>query len=263
MKLVDIVVYPIKSLRGVHLKESEVLESGLKWDRRWMLIDSENNFLSQRSHPSMVKVGVEILTDFIRVFDITNHANSLEFPVGIVLDEEVETSVWGHSSGSFVYPDIYNDWFSNYFNEPVRLVRMNPNKMRQRPLDVEPKSTSLSYADGYPFLVLSKASVQQVSTAIGTEIDIRQFRPNLVIDDCKAFEEDKLNNFAVGDVLFNMIKACKRCQIIGINQDSGVSSKQPTAYLSKTRRVGNHIIFGMNAALLKPGTIRIGDTISK
>ena len=140
---------------------------------------------------------------------------------------------------------------------------MNPSNQRHRKLDVTPFESDLSYADGYPFLVLSKASVRYISEQIGEPIDIRQFRANLILDDCEAYAEDQLKQFNIGEVSFNMVKGCKRCQVIGINQDTGKSSKQPTSYLAKTRKVGNHIIFGMNAALISPGTIHVGDIISK
>lgn len=263
MHLAEIIVYPVKSLGGVSLKESTVLQSGLEFDRRWVLVNENYVFVSQRNLPKMATLAVNINTDSIYVHEKNNEQNGINIPIDPISNNPINVTVWDDEIESFAYKSEINDWFKNYLGQKLILVKMNPDKMRQRSLTVEPFQSKMSYADGYPFLVLSKASVQQISDEIGESIDIRQFRPNLILDDCLPFEEDEMKQFSIGEVKFNMVKPCKRCKMIGINQDSGASSNQPILYLSKTRKEGNHIIFGMNAALRSSGTIHVGDKISK
>ncbi len=263
MHLSEIVVYPVKSLGGIQLSEAKVIQSGLEYDRRWLLIDQENRFVSQRTMPVLTTLAVQIRDKAIYVHEKQNETNGIEIPWTLTSEQPVTVTVWDDQIQSYQYPNHINQWFSNYLNKPVRLVKMSAEKPRTKQLQVAPYNSTMSYADGYPFLVLSKASVEKISQEIGEQIDIRQFRANLIIDGCEAFAEDQLQEFSISDVHFQMVKPCKRCQVIGIHQDTGVSSKEPIRYLSKTRKQGNHIIFGMNAALIKEGTIHVGDIIRK
>lgn len=267
MKLSEIWVYPIKSLGGISLKTSKAFPSGLEMDRRYMLVSPENKFMTQRQLPSMAELGTEFTGSGISVFEKSNPSNKIEIPHNFNSNSSITATIWGTEVDSFVAPELYNEWFSHYFGKDIRLVRMNSKVMRNRDLSVKPFKTDMSYADGYPYLVLSKASVQQLNNELELQgiqpVDMRQFRANLIVDECKPFEEDELTSFMVGDCHFNMVKPCARCPVITINQDTGVSTKQPLNHLAKTRNVGNKVIFGMNAALVSGSTINKGDKISK
>lgn len=267
MRLSEIWVYPIKSLGGVSLASSRVLESGLELDRRFMLVNEDNEFMTQRQMPTMATLGTRIKDTSISVFEKSNPSNEIQIPYRFDSEQSVKASIWEARVDSMVASQSYNEWFSDYFRKSVRLVRMNHEEMRSRKLSVAPYKTDMSYADGYPFLVLSKASVAQLNAELEelgeSAVNIRQFRANLIVDQCEAFEEDKLNSFTVGDCYFNMVKPCARCQVITVDQDTGLSSKQPLKHLAKTRNSGNKVIFGMNAAFVSGSTITAGDEIVK
>lgn len=267
MRLSEIWAYPIKSLGGVSLATSTVLESGLALDRRFMLVNEDNEFMTQRQLPAMATLGTKIHENCISVFEKSNPTNKIQIPFTFESEQSVTASIWESRVDSMVASQTYNEWFSDYFRKSVRLVRMNNEEMRNRKLSVAPYKTEMSYADGYPFLVLSKSSVAQLNAELmelgESVVDIRQFRANLIVDECQAFEEDYLDSFKVGDCHFNMVKPCARCQVITVNQDTGLPSKQPLKHLAKTRNSGNKVIFGMNAAFVSGSTLNVGDEIVK
>lgn len=267
MKLSEIWVYPIKSLGGVSIASSKVLQSGLTMDRRFMLVDEDNQFMTQRQLPAMATLGTKINNNSISVFEKSNSTNEIQIPLIFKSERSISASIWESRVDSMVAAQCYNDWFSNYLEKTVRLVRMNNEKMRSRKLSVAPYMTDMSYADGYPFLILSRASVAQLNAELmefgESSVDIRQFRANLIVDECQPFEEDKLKSFRVGDCHFNMIKPCARCQVITVDQDTGQPSKQPLKHLAKTRNSGNKVIFGMNAAFVSGSQINVDDEVIK
>lgn len=262
MYLSEIWVYPIKSLGGISIKESSTLQSGLALDRRWMLIDKNDKFISQRTDSKLAELGVSIHKDHLSVYHKSNPEYNINIPFEFQIAGSTIASIWKAKVDSLIYPEPINKWFSEFLGFPARLIYMNMDNQRNRTIPFAPNIIELSYADGYPYLLLSKESVEQLNSEIDEHIDIRQFRANLIVEECKAFDEDLLDKFILGETEFRMVKPCKRCQVIGINQDTGVKSKQPTKHLSGTRRDGNGIIFGMNAALIQGSHIKIGDKIT-
>jgi uncharacterized protein YcbX len=160
-----------------------------------------------------------------------------------------------------LFKNEVNQWFSDYLSDEVKLVKQISFGNRSRSLNFKPNKIGLSYADGYPYLVLSKASVNDLSEKMGESVDIRQFRANIIIDDCFAFDEDELKKFKIGEIDFRMVKPCKRCPVININQDTGESNQQVVKAISTYRKSQNSIIFGMNAANIEEGTINVGDEL--
>ena len=263
MILSEIWIYPIKSLGGISISSSKTLTSGLELDRRFMLIDEADSFITQRQNPQLATLGVQLKDGFLHVFAKQNPDYSIDIPLEIPRENHTISSIWKSRVNSFVAPKELNDWFSDYLSQKIRIVSMDIENMRRRTLNVAPYKTDMSFADGYPYLALSKESVHQLNSEITEEIDIRQFRANLIFEQGKAFQEDNMKKFSIGTSSFRMVKPCVRCQVITINQDTGSKSKEPLAHLSKTRNKGNGVIFGMNAALLSEGVINVGDNITE
>lgn len=262
MKIASLWIYPIKGLGGIEVTSAIAKESGFQNDRRLMLVDKNNKFISQRSHPKLATLSTSIHENTLHLTNKANKDNQLTFNI-LETDNSsiVEARVWKSIVPSYVFNKEVNSWFSSYLDDDIRLVKQVDfsNRMRW----VKGKKIGMSYADGYPYLVLSMESVQDLSAKMGEEVDFRQFRANIIVNDCHAYEEDKLNRFQTENCTFKMVKPCKRCQVIDINQDTGVSHQKVVKALNSYRREGNSIIFGMNAAIVKEGVINIDETIKE
>ncbi len=256
--LSEIYIYPVKSLGGISVREAEVTDRGLKYDRRWMLVDYTGKFLSQRSHPLMSIIKVDISSDRLIFRDIRN---TEQFDVGI--DERsgkvIKSVVWDDAVETHHVNSIIDDWFGVILNTRCKLVFMPDESFR--PVDkryaAENEITSLS--DGYPFLVVGQSSLDDLNSKLEEKIPMNRFRPNLVLSGGYPFEEDDLKSFSIGDVFFYSVKPCARCVVTTINQQTAQKSDEPLKTLSKYRMVNNKVMFGMNLLHKGKGKINMGD----
>ena len=256
MKVSAIWVYPIKGLGGCEVDFAFADESGLENDRRLMLVDKNNTFISQRTHPRLATLATTLNGNLLKVSSKADKLNALEININSTIHSDVIiASVWKSRVESLAFDKNINDWFSNYLNDEVKLVKQSNFGNRHR--WVNGKKIGMAYADGYPFLVLSKESVQDLSERMNEEIDYRQFRANIIVEDCAAFDEDKLEKFTISDASFKMVKPCKRCSVIDIHQDTGEFHQKVVKTLQTYRREKNSIIFGMNAAIVNLSLIHI------
>lgn len=261
MKVAELWIYPIKGIGGQKLENAFATESGFLNDRRFMLIDENNKFISQRSHPTLACLEASILDEKLIVQDKVDSNKIINIDPEILQNHVIDASVWKSKVESQTFQNEVNQWFSNYLNDNVRLVKQKSFACRTRSLPFKPNKIGLSYADGYPYLVLSKASVADLAERMQEPVDLRQFRANIIVDDCQAYEEDLLKSFSIHEAGFKMVKPCKRCPVININQDTGESHQNVVKAVSKYRRQENSIIFGMNAANVKEGIVKVNEEL--
>lgn len=258
LEITGLFVYPIKSLGGIALQEAEISDRGLLYDRRWMLVGEDQVFLSQRSHPVMALLRPEIQDGALLV-----HAPSGE-PIRIEPKEEgqmMKVQVWDDVCDAYVYGQEVNEWFSTQLGMPARLVYMHDQSRRE----VDPRYASneeiVSFADGYPFLMISEESLQDLNGRLETPVPMDRFRPNIVVRGGEPYQEDEVKAFEAGGVTFTGVKPCARCQVITIDQKTTVSSKEPLKTLATYRRDGNKVLFGMNLLHQGSGTLRVGERL--
>lgn len=251
-----IVVYPIKGLKGISCLSANALKEGFENDRRYMLIDQDNRFLSQRTCKEMVSFETELLDDRIVVNYQSDKINFLkeEFSnvkmLATIWDDEVEVNE--------VSENISN-WFSNKLNRPVKLVCLNPTEKRIKNYSNREGSTEVSFADGYPYLIVGTASLDLLNEKLKQPIDMSRFRANIIIETKLPHEEDHWRKIKIGNAELEIIKPCTRCQVINIDQQKGTIFKEPLRTLSKYRNKNNKICFGANASCLTTGSITVGD----
>lgn len=260
--LSEIYIYPIKSLGGIKLNSVEFETRGLKNDRRYMLIDENNKFVTQREYPKMSLIKVDIDKDFL-----TCKFNDDILKVPVYPDNEfiVTVNVWDSYCKAILYNKEINDWFSNILNKNVRLVYMPESTNREVNKKYKINENDIvSFADGYPFLLASQSSLDDLNSKLDNEISINRFRPNFVIKGAIPFIEDESKEIIIGDYKFFIVKPCERCVITTINQETGERfGKEPLKTLSTYRKVNNKIIFGQNLiSELKEGNVRVGDRVS-
>ncbi len=266
MRVSEINIYPIKSLGGVELNDSIIEPRGLALDRRWMLVDQDGSFLTQRAFPQMATLGVSIGSDGLHV---TANGESIAVPFETSSYNEIDVSVWQSRCSAQVYDDSINRWFSQALQTNCQLVFM-PEETRRlvNPVyAVRQDEDVVSFADGYPILLIGQNSLSDLNGKLEKPVSMNRFRPNLVVAGCDAFAEDTWKQIKIGQSVFHIVKPCERCVITTIDQATGeFDGKDPLKTLASYRLVKKEseqkILFGQNLiAGGFGGTIRVGDQI--
>lgn len=258
--LSNIFIYPIKGCAGISLESAEVLDRGLQYDRRWMLVDDSGQFISQRSHPQLALFETAIIDEWLFVsYEDDTH----QVPLKDVGEDHRQVVVWDDTLKAYIANAEDSKWFSDRLGMTVTLVSMH--KDSHRPVDPRfsvSQKEEVSFADGYPFLILGHASMNLLNEKVtGEALLIDRFRPNLVFEGGTPHVEDTWRSFSVGEVAFHGVKPCARCQVTTINQQTGAQGKEPLLSLAKYRKLGNKVLFGQNCLLETGGTIKVGDQI--
>lgn len=261
-KLENISIYPIKSCAGIDLPSSEVLDRGFPLDRRWLLTDRDGLFLSQRKIPKMGQIKLTLSEDHLTV----NYPDKDPLLLDLNLQSNIkkDTQIWKDSIKGVWVNQESDDWFSEVLEQPVQLVHMNQKV--QRPLIKESlpddRSFEVSFADGYPYLLTSMDSLNDLNSRLSSPIPMDRFRSNLVISGYEAFAEDHWQKISIGEVEFLVVKPCARCQVTTIDQQTGESSKEPLKTLASYRKQNGQVMFGMNLVALNSGSVKLNDPIT-
>lgn len=267
MEISEINIYPIKSLGGISLSESVVEEKGLQYDRRWMLVDENGKFFTQREFPKMATFKVSLENEGLRV-SLENENLLIPFEENET-ENEIQVEVWNSKFTAQTLQNSINQWFSNALETNCRLVRMNQNSNRLvNPVYAVRKfQDKVSFADGYPFMLIGENSLEDLNSRLEKPLLMNRFRPNFVVKDSEAFAEDNWKQIKVGNIAFHIVKPCERCVMTTIDQAKGVSDgKEPLKTLSTYRLVKkdgeSKILFGQNLIAEKVGeTVKIGDKV--
>ena len=257
--LSDIFVYPVKALAGITQSQAEVRPRGLASDRRWVIVRPDGQFISQRSHPRLALIttrlttsGVELCAPDRQPMEILVPQDGPRRPVQIWQD---------HVSALSGNPEA-ESWLQEFLGEPCHLAWMDPLCQRPTKTDPEFPTTEVSFADGYPCLILSEASLTDLNERLATPLTMDRFRPNLVVSGCEAYAEDTWTTLTMGEVRFRAISPCARCSVTTIDQATGVSmAPEPLQTLATYRQVEKGVIFGVNLVVEKPGRIQMGDSV--
>lgn len=241
-------IYPVKSLKGI-LCDTVLLEQrGFQYDRRWMLVDNSGHFLSQRKIPQMALIEVE-LSDFglsLRAPDMPTLIIPYPDPQ-IELYDEMEVICWDDKITAQHINTAIDNWFSEFLELDCQLVYM-PDKAR-RPVDPDYSRNNdiVSFSDGYPNLLISEASLENLNNRVDMDLSMRRFRPNIVISGCEPYAEDRFKHFMINKVNFYAVKPCSRCIVTTINPKTGKKeSKEPLKTLAQYRNKNNKVYFGQN-----------------
>ena len=260
-KISEIYIYPVKSLPGISLQKSFVEERGLKFDRRWMLVDEENMFITQRLFPQMVFINVHIDNETLTFTHKRKSLETLNIPINKIPQEELSVEIWDDTCTAREYGNEINNWFSEALEFKCKLVYMPDSTERPTSTKYFPESKKVSFADGYPILIIGQESLNFLNAKLEYPADMIQFRPNIVFSGGQEHEEDKWNEIIIGGTKFNVVKPCARCVITTINTENATKNKEPLSTLSKYRNFNNKIMFGQNVISHSEGLINIGDQI--
>jgi uncharacterized protein YcbX len=250
-------IHPVKSCRGLAVDEARVTSRGFEHDRRWMVVDWDGKFVTARDDARLLAVRPSIEGRSL-VLDAPG-APTLRRPVR-ASGRRCRVTVWGDECEA-VRDDEASAWIGDVLGGPYALVHM-PDETR-RPVDLDPAEPEyvVSFADGFPFLLLSEASLADLNRRLERPAVMERFRPNLVIDGVAPYAEDELEGFRIGNVWFEGRKRCARCVLTTVDPDTGEAGAEPLRTLRSYRADDGRVLFGMNLVHRGEGTVRVGDPV--
>ncbi|MFT7588529.1 MAG: hypothetical protein ACI959_000740 [Limisphaerales bacterium] len=257
----ELFVYPIKSCAGINLSEAVVQDRGFKLDRRWMIVDSGGVFISQRDFPAMCLLTISLREEEMVIRNDRQLFAPLSIPLTQPENDPIDVLVWRSSCKAIPVSDKADDWFSKALGISCRLVYMPESTKRLVNPEFAKNEEIVSFADGYPFLVIGQASINDLNVKLTRPVSVLQFRPNIVFTGSPAYTEDNWEGIRIGETVFFRTKNCTRCNVISINPQTAEQDKEPLATLSKYRKEGNNIIFGAYLISSGKGLIKVGDQI--
>ena len=257
-------VYPIKSCAGVELPEVLLTETGLEFDRAWMVVGADGEFVSQRELPRMALIRPQM-----KQLEMVLRAPGM-LALHIAFDrveKPVRVKVWRDEVAAYDMGDIAAQWFSDFLSEPskpqaLRLVRFDPEHKRLSNMTwTQGVEAQNQFADGFPLLVASQKSLDELNeklVAAGhAAVGMERFRPNIVLAGIEAQDEDRVETMhiatAEGGARIAPAKPCTRCPIPDIDPATAISTPEVSGMLRAYRanaRVNGAITFGMNCIVL-------------
>ncbi|MDA1028747.1 MAG: MOSC domain-containing protein [Bacteroidetes bacterium] len=249
-------IFPVKALAGISVKSAVITAKGLQYDRRFMLIDASNRFITQRTHPQLTAFSVELEGNHLKI----NHATTgqIAFSAEPPESESFSAIVWNDTVQVSAVGDEVDQFFTEALNETVRLVGMPKTSHRQVNLMYGKEGDDVSFADAYPILLLGTASIDEFNSRIKTPVPLNRFRANIGVSGSQPWAEDIWNTVHIGNAEIQLVKPCERCIVIRTDQKTGERHDEPMKTLLTYRRMDNKVMVGMNCI---PTTSAIGAEI--
>jgi uncharacterized protein YcbX len=283
MNISQINIYPIKSLKGIGLESSVVEKRGLRFDRRWMLTDKDGMFFTQRETPKMAAVRIELGDDSLKAS--AEGFGELEVPMRPDAGVRQNVTVWQSTVEGEVYNGQVSEWFSEVLGRECQLVLMPESTERHVSEQFDSGEDIVSFADGYPLLLIGEGSLEELNRRIKENADksvrvpipMDRFRPSVVVRGSEPFAEDNWAKVRIGEAVFRVAKPCGRCVMTTIDQQKGeFDGKEPLRTLATFRKAADvrpvgyekyghtssMVLFGENLVPDNSGvTVNIGDEV--
>jgi uncharacterized protein YcbX len=253
-------VYPVKSLRGISVQQWPLQRTGLAWDRHWMLVMPNGRFVTQRQLPSMALIDTAIENEQLLLS--ANGKGQVSLPLHATAGDTFNATVWRDQCEVIAASEEASAWLTDVLNapQPLKLVRMAPGSEREQSCADRFGSHQTYFADAAPLLVANQASLDALNQTLqerqlGT-VDMRRFRPNIVVEGLNAFEEQRPQEWSGGDATIQLVDHCERCIMTTIDPDS--AEKHPDMQPYKTLAEINPMpdnpraaAFGVNAVVTR------------
>ena len=255
--------YPLKSAATEVLSHSLVGAQGLLGDRRWMLVDvASGRFLTQRALPAIGRITALWQVDGSLRLQAPGLA---ELQVAVPGSEAARrpVTVW---SDSLEVPDAGDEaaqWLQQVIGQPCRLVQVPEVLARQVDQQYAQPADRVGFADGFPLLLISQASLDDLSARVGRSLEMLRFRPNLVVTGCEPYAEDQWRRIRIGDLEFELVKGCSRCILTTLDPQTGErsSDREPLTTLKTYREREGEVYFGQNVLPRGCGELRLGQAV--
>jgi uncharacterized protein YcbX len=259
LRLTQLCLYPLKSAGGIRPSAWEIDQFGLRYDRRWMVVNRQGRLMSQRTNPRLALVRPTLDDSTLRL-DAPGHS-PLTLPIAPGGQPTVPVTVWGDTCLALGLGQGPSDWISNVLGSPGELVYMPDATVRPADPAYAPAGTRVSFADGFPFLLTSEESLADLNSRLPQPLPMNRFRPNLVIAGGESYIEDTLDRFDIGGIGFRAVKPCGRCVGTTTDQETAERGVEPLRTLAKYRRVGGEVMFGQNVVHFGTGRLTVGASV--
>lgn len=261
LKISELYIYPIKSLAGIAVNKARITEKGFEHDRRWLLVDKDNRFLTQREYPQMALLQQSIETNNLIITHKINK-QAIKIPINTAMSaNRVTVTIWDDTCIAEFVSDEADRWFTEMLGLKCRLVYMPDDTKRIVDQRYAPENSITSFSDAYPFLIIGQASLDDLNSRLVESLPMNRFRPNIVFTGGEPFEEDQYGHFTIGGINFYGVKLCARCIVTTIDQETAKKGKEPLKTLTSYRFKNNKILFGQNLIHEGLGEVAIGDEI--
>lgn len=259
--------YPVKAGAGNRMQEATIGARGFRWDRRWMVVEPDGTFMTQRAYPRLALVRPEFAEGRLRLhFGATQTGggeDSVEFGQPGDDADRMEVDVWGDRVVARRVASRADRWLSEKLGVECALVFMPDSTSRRMDSEEAGDDTIISFVDGHPFLLIGRASLRELNRRLPTPIAMDRFRPNIVIDGVGPFAEDDWERIRIGDVRFRVVAACTRCSVTTVDQSTGQKGEEPLATLADFRRNDEgKVVFGRYLVHQSEGRVSEGDEVT-
>mgnify|MGYP000423823884 FL=1 len=259
-EITELIYYPVKSLRGISVSDMEFDDFGPRWDRRFMLVNNDGRFITQRRYPKLSFLQAAIGTNDLSISGAV--LGEVKFDLQSFVDS-LQVVVWNDCVDAMVSVDkISSERLSAYIGEAVRMVYMPDESFRQLDRDFFNADKRVGFADAFPILLTNERSLDELNGRLAAPdvVTMNRFRPNIVFSGDQAYEEDGWTELQVGSLTCVRVKPCSRCSMTTINE-RGETGKEPLKTLAKYRRNEFGVCFGQNLVHLSAGSVRVGDRL--
>lgn len=257
IKITGLFIFPVKSLAGISLQQSGLDSMGLKYDRRWMLVSPDGAFLSQRKLPKMALIQTSLDESGQLSLSVKDKPDLI---VPTASNSTMSVKIWNDTVLANRIDDNCDRWLSEVLGVACHLVYIKENVVRQCDLEYAKQGDRTGFADGFPMLLLSEASLDDLNKRLDKPVDMRRFRPNIIVQGCEPFAEDTWEKFMLADISMRGVKPCSRCPIPTVDPDTGEKTgTEPISTLATYRKKDHKVYFGMNVIHQEQGILKLGD----
>jgi uncharacterized protein len=252
-------LYPVKSLAGIAVNSWPVVKTGLQYDRQWMLVDNDGQFLSQRRVPKMALIKTAITAGELVLS--AEGKSDLVLPLVPTSTATINVTIWHDSYAAQWVSSEADRWLNEILGFDCHLVYQPLDTVRSVDRQYAYASDQTTFSDGFPFLLVSENSLVVLNQAMQLDFAMARFRPNLVVAGCPAYDEDSWRQIRIGGIGFRLPKPCSRCAVTTIDPITTEIGKEPLATLNRLRKWQNKVYFGQNALHDSEGWLAVGDSV--
>lgn len=251
-------IYPLKGGAGVEVDRMPFDEVGPEHDRRWMVVRRDGTFMTQRNEHRLALIRALPEDGGLSLSAPGASRISVPVPTGA----GVPVRVWEDTVDASAAGRDADEWLTKMLGYEARLVYFPASSVRATNPDFAP-GRRVSFADGYPALLITGASVDELARRSGRSLALERFRPNIVVGPARPHEEDRWRQFTIGAMTFKGVKLCARCSVTTVDQSTGAAHPEgePLRTLARYRNIEGKVFFGVNVVHAAPGSIGVGDRL--
>jgi uncharacterized protein len=258
LRVDSLFIHPVKSCRAVRVQAAELLSTGLRHDREFMVVDEHYSFITQRECPALARLAATVHDGVLSLCGDDGRVVEVSLDVG---GADLEVEIWGDKVAATDCGGAAAGLLTNFTGSTARLVRMRDGFRRSVDPDYAERGDDVGFADAFPLLVTTAAAIAAARDEIGPHVDARRFRPNIVVAGAEAFAEDEWHTIRIGETIVELVKPCARCRVLDVDPDTGEGGGDVLKGLAAMRTREHRVLFGQNAIPRKLGTIAVGDAV--